>query len=371
MELQVRDSLIRQLPELTPMLTTIDISQTSVTSWSLSSCIASLPLLYKLTLRECPGLFSDKDAAAAVATERLLLRLSRHGCLRALDVSNNQSLTDDMWREALTLSPLAQAGEVGGGEVGGGEVGEGEVCIGGESAAAVEIVQEEDIGSKEEPKVALPPQTKGKIIRWTSLDISFNEKMTDVSIAPLLLRLPNLEQFQMQSMSINVTDAVLVEVLQHKKRLECLNISGCCHLNGSGLEAVLKACKTLVSLKVSGLNSMQGLTQESMRIISTLDFLVTLDVSANKTITLDFLSTLLDQSKRLQCLNLNGVPEVNEAMIAGMRKLHKNLKVTWNRPPAFLKRPKRTFLAPEKNDKKGKKKGGKKKGGKKKKKKKK
>ena len=363
MELQVRDSLIRQLPELTPMLTTIDISQTSVTSFSLSSCIASLPLLYKLTLRECPALFSDKDAAAAVATKRLLLRLSRHGCLRALDVSNNQSLTDDMWREALTLSPLAQAEEVDGGEVG-----EGEVHVGGESAAAVETVQEEDIGSKEEPKVALPPQTKGKIIRWTSLDISFNEKMTDVSIAPLLLRLPNLEQFQMQSMSINVTDAILVEVLQHKKRLECLNISGCCHLNGSGLEAVLKACKTLVSLKVSGLNSMQGLTQESMRIISTLDFLVTLDVSANKTITLDFLSTLLDQSKHLQCLNLNGVPEVNEEMITGMRKLHKNIKVNWNRPPAFLKRPKRTFLAPVKNDKKGKKKGGKKKGGKKKKK---
>ena len=367
LQVAVRDSLIGQLPVLTPLLSVLDISRTMVSATSFLKCVQRLPLLSKLTCQNCKHLFNHD-----IQSTKLLHCLTKHGSLREIDFSNNNELTDFSWgfgnkEEKKIIVPefefsFSEPIPIKEDQT------EGLVATTQTATAAEATTATAAVTAATAATTAFNSQNEetkklGGIIRWTFFDVSYNEQMTDASMVPLLSRMPHLENINIANMAnIKLTDQCLHVISNTaNKRLVKIDISGNRQFNGQGLASVIEKCLELKTVAVSGLHPEHGLTSTCLHHLTHLPNLSMLDISGNKNaVGAKFLFALLDRCKTIRCMNLNGIQEVNLDMILQMKKIQEDLIVTWNKSPPE-RRPNRVFVASVKPDKKKKKGKGKKK----------
>ena len=474
MSVAVNDSLLSTLPELTPLLTILDLSRTNITGQKLSLAIVRLPLLSSLTISNCPRLFSTnqiqtnqintvtktrtvqvvtrdafgfestneheetftEDIEIKVEDEQLLmLQLLKHKLLKTLNVSNNENLSDSVLLQSLrryqvpshqgnkeeensmTSEPEHPDGEV----VVDGDVVDGDVVDGPVADGAPEEI---NVGS---PKGLLKKQRNQCCCSWTSLDISFDEHLTNVSLVPLFDRLVCLEKIKMLGVSrvqdelllaLHATkngtlgtrkngnnalrDGAMDSMKQMLHPLVALDVSGCTLLTGRGVEKVVLHCPTMQSLSLSGLHATKFSFATVLPLLLNRSHLQALDLSGNKSkktflwgpgvwccfdcggvidlllfdlmvvflsgdcITFDYLAQLLSSSLSLQVLNINGCSAVkNRSQLEELQQLNGSVDVLWN-PLTKPRRANRVFVPTVVEDGKKGKKGKKKKGKKKK-----
>jgi hypothetical protein len=245
---------------LTPILTVLNVSYTSVSSVQLSRAITMLPLLSSIMLSNCPNLFINQEIEKD-DKNILMLQLLLHKLLRSVNVSNNPQLND-----SIVLHSLAR-------------------------------LNKNSLDMQNRPVRNNQTSIKKTSCLWTSIDLSFNENLTNVSLVPLFKILHSIGTLKLLSVTSMKDDALtaLCNIDEEKinsnsiknhstSTLTSLDISGCNELIGFGLEKVLfHHQNTIRSLYISGISTTSD--DDAIKIlqcIKMLPLLNVLDISGNK-----------------------------------------------------------------------------------------